>query len=185
MRPVRRGTEPGQFLTIPKPAFCATIASESEDISMSQVKPIPDGYHTIQPYLVFKNCAEAIAFYTKAFGAREKFRMPDARGRIGHAEIEIGDSTIMMADEAPQVDAFSVEHFGGSPISLLIYTKNCDAMYGQALAAGAKSLREPADQPLWRSDVRREGSLRLQVVDCDTYQERVVRRDGGTTLKAL
>jgi PhnB protein len=114
---------------------------------MSQVKPIPDGYHSIQPYLVFKNCAEAIAFYTKAFGAREKFRMPNAQGRIGHAEIEIGDSTIMMADEAPQVDAFSVEHFGGSPISLLIYTDSCDAMYGQALAAGAKSLREPADQP--------------------------------------
>ena len=114
---------------------------------MSQVKPIPDGYHTIQPYLVFKNCAEAIAFYTKAFGAKEKFRMPDAQGRIGHAEIEIGDSTIMMADEAPQVDAFSVEHFGGSPISLLIYTDTCDAMYSKALAAGAKSLREPADQP--------------------------------------
>jgi PhnB protein len=114
---------------------------------MSQVKPIPDGYHTIQPYLVFKNCAEAIAFYIKAFGAREKFRMPDAQGRIGHAEIEIGDSTIMMADEAPQVDAFSVEHFGGSPISLLIYTDTCDAMYGKAVAAGAKSLREPADQP--------------------------------------
>jgi len=114
---------------------------------MSQVKPIPDGYHTIQPYLVFKNCAEAIAFYIKAFGAREKFRMPDAQGLIGHAEIEIGDSTIMMADEAPQVDAFSVEHFGGSPISLLIYTDTCDAMYGKAVAAGAKSLREPADQP--------------------------------------
>ena len=114
---------------------------------MSQVKPIPDGYHTIQPYLVFQNCAEAIAFYTKAFGAKEKFRMPDAQGRIGHAEIEIGDSTIMMADEAPQVDAFSVEHFGGSPISLLIYTDTCDAMYSKALAAGAKSLREPADQP--------------------------------------
>ena len=114
---------------------------------MSQVKPIPDGYHTIQPYLVFKNCAEAIAFYTKAFGAKEKFRMPDAQGRIGHAEIEIGDSMIMMADEAPQVDAFSVEHFGGSPISLLIYTDTCDAMYAKALTAGAKSLREPADQP--------------------------------------
>ncbi len=114
---------------------------------MPQVKPIPDGYHSIQPYAMFKNCAEAIAFYTKAFGAKEKFRMPDAQGRITHAEIEIGDSTIMMADEAPQMDAFSVEHFGGSPISLLIYTDKCDAMYAQALAAGATSVREPADQP--------------------------------------
>jgi PhnB protein len=114
---------------------------------MPQVKAIPDGCHSIQPYAMFKNCSEAIAFYIKAFGAKEKFRMPDAQGRIGHAEIEIGDSTIMMADEAPQVDAFSVEHFGGSPVSLLIYTDNCDAMYAQAVAAGALGLREPADQP--------------------------------------
>ena len=114
---------------------------------MSQVKPIPNGYHSIQPYLMLKNCAEAIAFYAQAFGAREKFRMPDAQGRISHAEIEIGDSIIMMADEAPQVDAFSVEHFGGSPVSLLIYTDDCDGLYRRVLGAGAKSLREPADQP--------------------------------------
>jgi PhnB protein len=114
---------------------------------MSQAKAIPDGYHSVQPYAMFKNCAEAIAFYTKAFGATEKFRMPDAGGRIVHAEIQIGDSIIMMADEAPQMDALSVEHFGGSPVSLLIYTGDCDAMYAQAVAAGAKSLREPADQP--------------------------------------
>jgi PhnB protein len=114
---------------------------------MSKVRPIPDGYHSVQPYLMLKNCAEAIAFYTKAFGAKEKFRMPKADGQIGHAEIQIGDSIVMMADEAPQIEAFSVQHFGGSPVSLLIYTDDCDALYGQALAAGAKSLREPADQP--------------------------------------
>ncbi len=114
---------------------------------MSQVKSIPDGYHSVQPYLMLKNCAAAIEFYTKAFGAKEKFRMPNATGNIQHAEIEIGDSTIMMADEAPQIEAFSVEHYGGSPVSLLIYTEDCDGMYAQALAAGAKSLREPADQP--------------------------------------
>lgn len=114
---------------------------------MSQTKPIPDGYHSVQPYLMFKNCAESIAFYTKAFGAKEKFRMPDKQGRITHAEIEIGDSVVMMADEAPQMDAFGIDHFGGSPIALLIYTENCDAMYKQAIAAGAESLREPTDQP--------------------------------------
>ncbi len=114
---------------------------------MAHAKPVPDGYHSVQPYLMFKNCSDAIAFYTKAFGAQEKFRMPNADGRIGHAEVKIGDSIVMMADEAPQIDAFSVEHFGGSPVSLLIYTEDCDAMYAQALAAGAKSLREPADQP--------------------------------------
>ncbi|HZS54344.1 MAG TPA: VOC family protein [Bryobacteraceae bacterium] len=113
---------------------------------MSQVNPIPDGYHSVQSYLMFKNCADAISFYTKAFGAKEKFRMANKNGTIGHAEIQIGDSVIMMADEAPQVDSFSIEHFGGSPVSLLIYTENCDAMYNQALAAGAKSVREPADQ---------------------------------------
>jgi PhnB protein len=114
---------------------------------MPAVKPIPDGYHSVQPYLIFQNCAEAIAFYGKAFGATERFRMPDAAGRITHAEIQVGDSVIMMADEAPQMKAFSPEHFGGSPISLLLYTENCDALYKQAVDAGAEGIREPADQP--------------------------------------
>jgi PhnB protein len=114
---------------------------------MSQVKPIPDGYHSIQPYLMFKDCDAAIAFYIEAFGAKEKFRMPNPDGRIGHAEIQIGDSVLMMADEAPQMEAFSAEHYGGSPVSLLIYTENCDGLHTQALAAGAQSLREPTDQP--------------------------------------
>ena len=115
---------------------------------MPDVKPIPDGYHSIQPYLIFQNCAEAIEFYKKALGATERFRMPDAQGRrIMHAEMQIGNSVIMMADEAPQMDAFSLQHFGGSPVSLLLYTEDCDALYGRALAAGAESIREPADQP--------------------------------------
>lgn len=114
---------------------------------MSKTKAIPEGYHSVQPYLMLNDCAEAIAFYTKAFGAKEKFRMPRKDGRIGHAEIQIGDSVIMMADEAPEVDAFALKHFGGSPVSLLIYTEDCDAMYRQALSAGAQSVREPADQP--------------------------------------
>ncbi len=114
---------------------------------MPQVKPVPDGYHCVQPYLIFKNAAAAIAFCVQAFGATEKFRMPGKDGRIGHAEILIGDSTIMLADESPQMEAYSPEHYGGSPISLLIYTADCDAVYARALAAGAESLREPADQP--------------------------------------
>ena len=114
---------------------------------MPQVKPVPDGYHSVQPYLIFKDAAAAIAFYVEAFGATEKFRMPGPGGGIAHAEILIGDSTIMLADEAPQMDAFSVEHFGGTPISLLIYTADCDAVYAQAMAAGALSLRAPEDQP--------------------------------------
>ena len=113
---------------------------------MPSVKPIPDGYHSVQPYLIFEKCAEAIAFYVKAFGAAERFRMPNPDGRLGHAEIQIGDSVVMMADEAPQMDAFSAGHFGGSPVSLLIYTENCDAFYERALSAGAASLREPTNQ---------------------------------------
>ena len=113
---------------------------------MPDVKPIPDGYHSVQPYLIFANCADAIAFYRKAFGATDKLRMLNPEGRIGHAEIQIGDSVVMMADESPQMDAFSAEHFGGSPVSLLIYTENCDALYELALSAGATTLREPQDQ---------------------------------------
>jgi PhnB protein len=114
---------------------------------MPQTKAIPDGYHSVQPYLMFRNCAQAIAFYGKAFGAKEKFRMERPDGRMGHAEIQIGDSVVMMADETPEAGGVSVEHFGGSPVSLMIYTEDCDAVYKHAIAAGAKSLREPADQP--------------------------------------
>lgn len=114
---------------------------------MAAVKPIPEGYHSLQPYLMFKSSADAIAFYIKAFGATEKFRMNNAAGKIGHAEIQIGDCCIMMADEAPEMEAFAPEHYGGSPVSLLIYTEDCDSMYRRAIAAGATSERDPADQP--------------------------------------
>ena len=117
------------------------------DNSMAQVKPIPAEYHSVQPYLIFKNCSEALAFYAPAFGAKERLRMPRPDGSIAHAEIQIGDSVVMMADEAPELEAMSAEHFGGSPVSFSIYTEDCDALYAQALAAGALSQREPADQP--------------------------------------
>ncbi len=113
--------------------------------STPQVKPIPDGYHSIQPYLIIDNAAAAIDFYKKAFGAKERLRM-ERDGRIGHAEIEIGDSCVMMADEHPEIGAYSPKHYGGSPVSLMVYVTDCDAVYKQALAAGATSDREPADQ---------------------------------------
>ncbi len=114
---------------------------------MSQAKAVPSGYHSIQPYVMFKSCAEAIAFYVKAFGATERLRMTDDAGWVNHAEIQIGDSCIMMADEAPQMNAYSPEHYHGSPVSIMLYTEDCDATYRQSIAAGAASLREPADQP--------------------------------------
>ncbi|HEX3471385.1 MAG TPA: VOC family protein, partial [Silvibacterium sp.] len=84
---------------------------------MANVKPIPDGYHSVQPYLYFKSSAEAIAFYTKAFGATERFRMADKDGKVAHAEIQIGDSCVMMADENAAIGAHSPEHYGGVPMS--------------------------------------------------------------------
>ncbi len=109
-------------------------------------KPIPDGYHSVQPYLYFKNAADAIAFYAKAFGATERLRMANKDGRIGHAEISLGDSCIMMADENAAIGAYSPEHYKGVPMSLMIYVEDCDVVYKNAIAAGATSLREPADQ---------------------------------------
>ena len=114
---------------------------------MTEAYNIPSGYHSLQPYLMFTNCAEAIAFFTKVFGAKEKLCMKDDKGRTAHAEVVIGDSVMMMADENPEIQAYAVAHYGGSPASLMLYVDNCDATYAQAIAAGATSLREPADQP--------------------------------------
>jgi PhnB protein len=114
---------------------------------MAQVSAIPEGCHSVQPYMMFVECAAAMAFYATAFGAREVMAFRSADGRVQHAEMQIGDSRIMMADEAPQMEAFAAKHYGGSPISLMFYTEDADTMYARALKAGAKSLREPADQP--------------------------------------
>jgi PhnB protein len=97
--------------------------------------------------MIFAGCQKAMEFYAKAFGARELLCMKGPDGLVGHAEMQIGDSHIMMADESPQMDAYAVKHYGGSPISLMLYTEDCDAMHAKALAAGAESVREPADQP--------------------------------------
>jgi len=114
---------------------------------MSPVQPIPAGYHSIQPYLHLRGAAQAIDFYKAAFGATEIMRMPAPDGkRIMHAEIRLGDSVVMLADEHPERGIFSPAHFGGATSSLMFYVEQCDAVYKKALAAGAKSLREPADQ---------------------------------------
>jgi PhnB protein len=111
-----------------------------------KVKPIPDGYHSVTPYLIVDGAAAAIDFYKKAFGATEIFRMGAPGGRIGHAEIRIGDSHIMLADEFPEMDAKSPKIFGGSPISLLVYVENADAVVERAVAAGATLVRPVKDQ---------------------------------------
>ena len=89
------------------------------------VKPIPDGYHTVTPYLIIKGAADAIEFYKKAFGATELFRMAQPDGRIGHAEIMIGDSVIMLAEEWPEGGRFSAETLGNSPIVMHLLCSGC------------------------------------------------------------
>ncbi|MFP5228651.1 MAG: VOC family protein [Acidobacteriota bacterium] len=113
---------------------------------MSPVQPIPTGYHSIQPYLYIRGAAKAIEFYKNALGATEVMRMPGPGGLLQHAEIRIGNSIVMLADEYPEKGVYSPSHYGGATSSLMLYVENCDAVYRQALAAGAKSVREPADQ---------------------------------------
>ncbi|NOT02672.1 MAG: VOC family protein [Phycisphaerales bacterium] len=110
------------------------------------VKPIPDGYHSITPYLVVDDGAKAIEFYTKAFGATELFRFPGPGGKLVHAEMKIGDSPFMLADENPQMGAVSPKSLGGSPVGILIYLKDVDAQFATAVAAGAKVVRPLQDQ---------------------------------------
>jgi PhnB protein len=110
------------------------------------VKPIPDGYHTVTPYLVIKGAADAIEFYKKAFGATELFRMPQPDGRIGHAEIKIGDSPIMLADEFPEMKYFGPQTLGGSAVSILLYVEDVDSVFNEAIAAGAKQERALEDK---------------------------------------
>ena len=110
------------------------------------MNPIPEGYHTATPYLIVKDAARAIEFYKKAFGAIELMRMTQQDGRIGHAEIKIGDSPIMLADEFPEMGARSPEALGGSPVSVLLYVQDVDAVFNQAVAAGAKVTRPVKDQ---------------------------------------
>jgi PhnB protein len=110
------------------------------------VKPIPEGYHSVTPYLIVTGAAAALDFYAKVFGATELMRMPGPDGRIGHAEIKIGDSPIMLADEHPEIDARSPKTIGGTPVGILIYVPDVDAIFNQAVAAGAKVLKPLSNQ---------------------------------------
>lgn len=107
----------------------------------TQVQPIPQGYHSITPYLIVKNAKQAIEFYQKAFGAKELYRMETPDGMIGHCELQIGDSRIMMADEFPNMGATAPSKEGGKAFSLLIYVDNVDQLFDRAVKAGAKVLR--------------------------------------------
>ena len=115
---------------------------------MSKVSPIPQGYHSITPYLVVKGAAQAIEYYKKVFGATELVRMPGPNGTIGHAELKIGDSNIMLADENPSMGQghASATTVGGSPVSLYLYMPDVDSVFKRATDAGAKILRPVENQ---------------------------------------
>lgn len=110
------------------------------------VRPIPEGYHTVTPYLIVRGGAKAIDFYKKAFGATELFRMPMPDGRLGHAEIQIGDARVMLADEMPEMKIVGPESLGGTPVGMALYVENCDEVFDRAVGAGAKVERPLQDQ---------------------------------------
>ena len=110
------------------------------------VPQIPPGYHAVTPYLIVDGGVRALAWYAQAFGARELMRLPMPNDKIGHAEIEIGDSRIMLADEAPEQNAKAPPAFGGSPVSLHLYVDSVDTVSGQAIAAGATVKSRPEDK---------------------------------------
>ena len=110
-----------------------------------KVSPVPAGYHTVTPYLVCRNASEAIEFYKKAFGAKEKMRMAGPDGKVAHAEIRIGDSHVMLGDEAPEFGARAPQTVGGSPVHIFLYLPNVDKVFAQATAAGATAEMPPTD----------------------------------------
>ena len=110
------------------------------------VKPIPDGYHSVTPYLSIRGAAEAIEFYKQALGANELFRLVMPSGDIGHAEIMIGDSHIMMADPCEEFNFRSPKVLGGSSVGLHVYDEDVDKLFAQAVAAGAKVVKPVQDQ---------------------------------------
>jgi PhnB protein len=110
------------------------------------VQAVPDGYHTVTPYLIINGAAQAIEFYKSAFAATEVVRMPDPKGRIGHAEIKIGDSFIMLADEHAEMGYRGPRTLGGTSVSIVLYVPDVDTVFDRALKAGGKSQRPVADQ---------------------------------------
>lgn len=111
------------------------------------VKPIPDGYRGVTPYLIVDDAKAAIDFYTRVFGATEKYRLPMG-DRIGHAELRIGEGHVMLADENPEMGHLGPHSRGGSPVSLMLYVEDVDSTFRQALEAGATENR-PVENQFW------------------------------------
>jgi PhnB protein len=115
---------------------------------VAKVKPIPDGYRAVTPYLIVEGAARAIDFYKGVFGAKERMRMDAPGGKIGHAELELADSVIMLADQSPEMGARSPQSIGGSPVHIMLYVDDVDATVERALAAGAR-LQMPVENKFY------------------------------------
>jgi PhnB protein len=113
---------------------------------MANVNPIPDGYPQVTPYLAVDGASAAIDFYSKVFGATERMRMPSPGDRIGHAELEIGDSLIMLADEHPEMGIRSPKAIGGSPVTISVYVDDVDGVFELAVKEGATATRQVENQ---------------------------------------
>ena len=110
------------------------------------VKPVPEGYYTLTPYLSLDDAAGAIEFYKKAFGAKQRGRMDGPDGKVGHAELQIGDGLVMLADEHPEMGAQGPKTVGGSPVTMHVYVEDVDSVYDAAMAAGATEVRAVENQ---------------------------------------
>jgi PhnB protein len=110
------------------------------------VKPIPDGYPQVVPYLCVEGANAAIEFYTSVFGATERMRMPGPEGTVSHAELQLGDSLIMVSDEFPEIGARSPKTVGGTPVTMSVYVEDVDEVFARAIKAGATELRAVEDQ---------------------------------------
>jgi PhnB protein len=113
---------------------------------MAKVKPIPDGYPRVMPYLHIDGAAAAIDFYGEIFGAKERMRMAGPDGKVGHCELELGDSVIMLSDEFPEMGAPSPKSVGGTPVTVMVYVDDVDTVFDRAVKAGATSLRPVEDK---------------------------------------
>jgi PhnB protein len=119
---------------------------DPEEARMAAVRPVPEGYPQVTPYLVVDGAGAAIEFYGKVFGARERMRLPGPDGTIGHAELELGDSLIMVADETPQLGIHGPRTVGGTPVTISVYVEDVDGVFDRAVQAGATVLRPVEDQ---------------------------------------
>ena len=151
------------------------------------VKPIPEGYSSVTPYLVLNDAAAAIAFYKKAFNAVETVRMEAPNQKIGHAEIKIGNSHIMLADECPEMEIRSPKTLGGAGISIVLYVDNVNTLYPQAIAAGGTELRPLRDQFYGdRSGTLRDpfGHVWTVSTHIADYSEEEMRKRAAAAMKA-